>query len=251
MTTKQKYRVSKYNIRDILISMLCAYGGCRSSEPLHLWVDDVYLDPQSRDGALVFIHHPQDGIAFYIDPVTGSKKKTHRAEFLRSFCKNQKPLTLETGRRHAGWKGCLLTNRERNAFQVIWIDKTAGKIFLYLWNLYLLHVRPVIKNTPWAFLTRDSQPLGVKAYADSFNAAVKRIGMRPTKWKGTSTHGLRHLYGQWLNELEIDDKEGQVAMHHINPQSQYIYRQMPISKVVSAINKFTNIQPPSSFFQHE
>ncbi|AHB77205.1 MULTISPECIES: gamma-mobile-trio recombinase GmtY [Pandoraea] len=225
----------KYNLRDILITLLCAYGGCRASEPLHLWVDDVFTDPDEPTLALVLVHEPSEGLVKYTDPLTGAHRKTSRTDFLQRFCGGKKPLTLETGRRRAGWKGCLLTHRERKAFQVFWIDKNAGRLFLTLWRLYIQHVRPVTPQLPWAFLTKDRQPLGVEGFDDSFRAAVRRIGMTPAKWAGTSSHGLRHRYGQWLNDLGLGDKEGQVAMHHLNAKSQEVYRQQGIAGVAAAI----------------
>lgn len=227
----------KYNLRDILITLLCAYGGCRASEPLHLWADDVFVDPSASDMALVLIHEPSDGIVCYTDLISGNQLKTSRGDFLQRCCSGRKPLTLETGRRHAGWKGCLLTHAERKAFQVFWIDKNAGRLFLTLWRLYIQHVRPVTPRVPWAFLTKDAQPLGVKGFDDSFRAAVRRADLIPAKWAGTSSHGLRHRYGQWLNELGLGDKEGQVAMHHLNAKSQEVYRQMSLAQVADAIDR--------------
>lgn len=225
----------KYNLRDILITLLCAYGGCRASEPLHLWVDDVYVDPDDAELALVLIHEPDEGLIDYTDPLTGARRKTLRADFLQRFCDGRKSLRHQSGRRRAGWKGCLLTHRARKAYQVFWIDKTAGKLFLALWRMYIQHARPVTPQIPWAFLTRDAQPLGFEGFNDSFKAAVRRIGLTPAKWAGTSSHGLRHRYGQWLNELGLSDKEGQVAMHHLNARSQEVYRQLGVAKVAAAI----------------
>lgn len=145
----------KYNLRDILITILCLYGGCRASEPLHLWVGDVYVDPDNPDSALVLIHEPSDGKIDYLDPITGNQRSTTRADYLQRFCGGLKPLTQETGRRHSGWKGCLLTHREKKAYQVFWIDKNAGKLFLTIWRLYIQNVRPVALKTPWAFLTKE------------------------------------------------------------------------------------------------
>lgn len=225
----------KYNLRDILITLLCLYGGCRESEPMHLWVDDVFVDPDDPNMALVLIHEPEMGTVDYTDPLTGARVKTTRADFLQRHCGGRLPLTQETGRRHAGWKGALLTHRERNAFQVFWIDRAAGRLFLELWREYLRHIRPMALQMPWAFLTKDGQPLGVEAFSDAFNAAVRRIGLTPAKGAGTTTHGLRHRYGQWLNNLGLGDKEGQVAMHHLNAKSQGIYRQVGLAQVAAAI----------------
>ena len=231
----------KYDLRDILITLLCLYGGCRESEPMHLWVDDVFVDPDDPDVALVLIHEPETGTVDYTDPLTGARRKTTRADFLQRHCGGRLPLTQETGRRHAGWKGALLTHRERNAFQVFWIDRAAGRLFLKLWRMYLRHVRPMALQMPWAFLTKDGQPLGAEAFSDAFNAAVRRIGLAPAKWAGTTTHGLRHRYGQWLNDLGLGDKEGQVAMHHLNAKSQEIYRQVGLAQVAAAVGAANNI----------
>lgn len=231
----------RYDLRDILLTLLCLYGGCRESEPMHLWVDDVFVDPDDPDVALVLIHEPEIGAVDYTDPLTGARRRTTRADFLQRHCCGRLPLTQETGRRHAGWKGALLTHRNRNAFRVFWIDRAAGKLFLELWRMYLHHVRPVALQMPWAFLTKDAQPLGAEGFSDAFNAAVRRIGLAPSKWAGTTTHGLRHRYGQWLNELGIGDKEGQVAMHHLNAKSQEVYRQIGLAQVVSAVSAANNI----------
>jgi hypothetical protein len=225
----------KFNLRDMLITLLCLYGGCRESEPMHLWIDDVFVDPADPTLALVLVHEPNEGLAEYVDPMTGTKRRTNRADYLQRFCAGKKPLTMETGRRHAGWKGSLLTHRDRKAFQVFWVDRNAGRVFLTLWRLYLEHVRPVALQTPWAFLTKDSQPLGAEAYSDAFIAAVRRIGLTPSKWSGTSTQALRHRYGQWLNDLDIGEKEGQVAMHHRNVKSQQVYRELGVAKVAAAM----------------
>lgn len=232
----------KYNLRDILITLLCLYGACRASEPLHLWTDDVYVDPDDSSLALVLIHHPSDGSINYQDPLTGTYKATNRADFLFRFCDGRRPLAYETGRRHSGWKGCLLTHRNLNAFKVFWIDKEAGRLFLDLWRLYILHVRPVTPHMPWAFMTKEMQPLGFEGFDDSFRSAVKRIGLKPIKSLGTTTHGLRHRYGQWLNELNVCEKIGQVAMHHLNPTSQLIYRQLELSEVAETVGNFSLIK---------
>lgn len=237
----------KYNLRDILITLLCLYGSCRASEPLHLWVNDVFTDPNDPDLALVLIHHPSDGIIRYTDPITGICKNTNRADYLARFCGGKSPLTAETGRRHSGWKGCLLTHRELNAFQVFWIDKEAGRLFLTLWRLYILNVRPVTPHIPWAFLTKDLQPLGIEGFNDSFYSAIRRIGLIPTKFRGTSPHGLRHRYGQWLNELNVCEKAGQVLMHHLNPISQLIYRQVGLSTVAESVGNFSLLKNKPEF----
>lgn len=238
----------KYHLRDILITLLCLYGGCRVSEPMHLWVDDVFVDPDNPDSAIVLIHEPEIGGVHYTDPLTGTRRKTTRRDYLQRYCGGRRPLTEETGRRHAGWKGAMLNHRDRKAFRVFWIDSAAGRLFLTLWQMYISHERPLTPQMPWAFLTKEKQPLGAEGFSDAFNAAVRRIGLPRAKWAGTTTHGLRHRYGQWLNELGITDKEGQVAMHHLNARSQDVYRQIGLEEVVKAVGTASNITALPSFF---
>lgn len=234
----------KWNLRDILITILCVYGGCRLSEPMHLWVDDVFIDPDDDTVALVLIHDPSDGLVRIDDPITGVRKAMSRANYLQHHCDGKRPLTQETGRRHAGWKGVLLTHPKEKAFRVFWIDKDAGRLFLILWRLYLAHVRPITPKNPWAFLTYDRQPLGTDAFDDSFRSAVRRIGLVPDKWSGTSPHGMRHRYGAWLEEFGIGEKEGQIALHHTNALSQGVYRQVSIETVVNAVARASVVQIP-------
>lgn len=226
----------RYKLRDMLITLICLYGGTRMSEPMHLWVDDVFesaIDPLS---CKILIHSPEEGVVDFQHPVTGQSGRTSRLDYLNRFCDGKRPLTMETGRRRAGWKGCLLTNRERKAFEVFWIDSNAGALFLDLWRLYLTKVRQPQENTPWAFLTKDGQPMGTAAYADSLRAAVRKIGLTSAKWSGTTPHGLRHAYGQQLNESGMDEKSGQVAMHHCHPGSQAVYREVSSAQVAQALS---------------
>lgn len=225
----------RWNLRDILTTLLCLYGGCRESEPLHLWVDDVFENPAEPASCQVLIHHPEQGLIQYRDPATCKIVHTSRQDYLNRFCDGKKPLTMETGRRHSGWKGCLLTDRKRKAFHVFWIDASAGRLFRQLWALYIQHVRPVQPKTPWAFLTKNGQPMGTGAYIDSFKRAVEKIGLESGKWNGTTPHGLRHRYGQWLNELEIESKHGQICMHHASVSSQAVYRSLTPEQVAEAI----------------
>lgn len=227
----------RLNLRDILITLLCLYGGVRQSEAMHLWVDDVFEEPGDPSSCKVLIHSPESGACDYIDPLTGAKARTSRIDFLHRFCNQKRPLTLETGRRRAGWKGGLLTRQDRNAIQVFWIDPVAGRLFRRLWQLYIARVRPIQPQTPWAFLTKYGQPMGTAAYAESFKQAALKIGLAPSKWTGATPHSLRHRYGQWLNDLELSEKAGQLCLHHASIKSQQVYREPSIEKISAEIKK--------------
>lgn len=219
----------RWNLRDILITLLCLYGGVRVSEPMHLWIDDVVESHDDPLSCRALIHEPEQGKAIWQSPLHGSKEMS-RAEYLRQRC-GKVPLTRARGARRSGWKRCLLTCAKRRAMEVIWIDPAAGRLFKELWKLYVENERPLTDTTPWAFLTKHGLPMGPSAYADSLKRAVEKIGLPFEKYAGTTPHGLRHRYGQWLNEKGISDKAGQICMHHTNPMSQSVYRQVTLENV--------------------
>lgn len=234
----QKTPWLRWNLRDILITLLLHYGGLRVSEPMHLWVDDVFIDPTNPKAARVLVHHPSDGIYEHPDFITGTTIRSTRAAYLQ-IKYNRRPLTEVTGKRHAGWKNSLLTHRTRNAFEVFWFPQAIGELFLALYRMYIQHVRPVALNHPYLFVTQDGEPLGVGSYSKSHFNAICRIGLEPTKDLGTSPHGHRHAYGQLLKKNGLSIKEIQVAMHHISPLSQDVYTQSSATDVHEAIETAT------------
>ena len=224
----------RWNLRDILITLLLHYGGLRVSEPMHLWVDDVFIDPANPKAARVLVHHPSDGAYDHPAPLTGTLTSSTRADYLQVRY-NRRPLTEVTGKGHAGWKNSLLTHRARHAFEVFWFPQSIGELFLSLYRMYIQYVRPVSLNHPYLFVTQDGEPLGVGSFSKNHSSAVRRIGLEPVKELGTSPHGHRHAYGQRLKKGGLSTKEIQVAMHHVSPLSQDVYTQSSAADVREAI----------------
>ena len=222
------YVHERYNLRDLAITLICLYGGCRISEPLHLFVTDIPSLPEDPGDEPLWISHPSEGVIRHRDERTGSVLRLRRADYLMRYC-GKRPLTLESGRQHAGWKGALLHDYARKAFRVFWIDPNAAEMFYACWVGYL-KVRPLVLRMPWAWLTKDGNPLGVLGFEEGFRAAMRRIGVEPNKMDGTTPHGLRHRYGRWFNDLDMDrefrDKAAQICLHHTSIFSQEVYRQV-------------------------
>ena len=239
--------LQRLNVRDLLITLLCLFGGCRISEPMHLWVTDINPSPIDPYTEPLLIYEPTDGAYIHRDDRTGVRKRMTRGEYLAIVCA-KKPLTEESGRRHAGWKGALLHDPERSAFRVFWISREAAELFYALWGMYLSQ-RPMVLRTPWAFLTRDSQPLGVDGFEDSFRAAIRRIGSHPNKLDGTTPHGLRHRYARFFNDLPFEEvltrKIVQVALHHLSPLSQDVYRKHGMAGIAQIISEIRVKQIPT------
>lgn len=235
----------RYNLRDLAITILCLFGGLRISEALHLFADDIPSAPENPDDELLEVHHPTEGWIRHFDERTKQVVRLKRGDYLVRIC-GRRPLTQETGRRRAGWKNPLLTDKNRRVIQVFWLqpagmELSAAGIFYSCWAGYL-KVRPVVLRTPWAWLTKEGEPMGVLAFEESWGVAMRRIGVKPDKLSGTTPHGLRHRYGEWWNHLkfeneQIDKKMAQIAMHHQSLFSQDIYRQVGPATVAAGLRK--------------
>jgi hypothetical protein len=212
----------KYNIRDMMVTLLLHAGGLRVSEPFHLWVNDVFLDPNDPKAAHVRVFHPSDGTVEMQSNVSGKPIIVDRATYLEVH-HGRRPLNQE-GRR-TGWKSNMVC-RDGVYMPVFWYPAQYGRLFLKLFRLYLEHERPR-SDLPWLFLTEDGLPMTAKAYAEQHRAAIIRHGMVPRKANGTTPHGHRHAYGQRLQNAAdrnlISKKTIQVCMHHRSVLSQAVY----------------------------
>jgi hypothetical protein len=71
---------------------------------------------------------------------------------------------------------------------------------------------------------------------------VCRIGLKYSKAAGTTTQGLRHLYGQTMQNLGVPAKVIQHGLHHRNLLSQAIYT-VPTNGNVNQILRDAQLQP--------
>ncbi|WP_244858373.1 site-specific integrase [Vibrio sp. B1FIG11] len=62
-----------------------------------------------------------------------------------------------------------------------------------------------------------------KNFNQKHNRAVKRIGLEPSKSRGTTPHAHRHSYGYRLSQGGFSQLEIQKAMHHKSPDSCLVY----------------------------
>ncbi len=206
----------RYNLRDLAITALCLFGGLRISEAMHLWATDIPSAPEDPMDEPLWISHPSQGYVRHLDERTHNIVRMKRADYLQRIC-GKRPLTEEIGRKRAGWKSALLHDKARNAFRVFWLDPVGAELFYACWAGYL-KTRPLVLRTPWAWLTKEGDPVGVASFEESWSVAMRRIGVTPNKIAGTTPHGLRHRYGRWFNDLPLNDefkqKLAQICLHH-------------------------------------
>ncbi|MBU3891006.1 hypothetical protein [Methylosinus sp. KRF6] len=236
---KAKEDWQRENMTAKLASMLCAFGGLRRSEPLHIWVDDV----QWVDGrAVVFLHDPNATTKF-------NSAKMTRAEFLRDHCGLDSRDKM-AGQLHAGWKG-IKCNKDLWAPVFFLPFEGLNEWFWETYQTYMRFVRPRLmrkriergfKDHPFLLVSSgdshqgdDEQPIGSPyshgAHGKAWEQAINRLAaiypedetLIVRKALGTTLHGLRHLYGGVLGELGIGEKLIQECMHHLSPLSSLTY----------------------------
>lgn len=231
----------RYNVRNMMIALLDGWGGLRRSEGLHLWVQDVVEDPNNLEHALVVLNHPAESKVEFTDPISLRVETMTRREFLRRQYGLLPRSDVTRGSFHAGWKGMDLDPRYQSC--VFWIDPDAGRLFWALYWGYLNYVRTPIMaeriaagggDHPFLFVSTKGdengegsafpgEPYSEGAYERSHAAAVERIGLEHKKYAGTTTHALRHLYGQTLEAQGLPPQVIKKGLHHRNYLSQVPY----------------------------
>ncbi|MBR0841742.1 site-specific integrase [Bradyrhizobium liaoningense] len=228
----------RYNIRDMMIALLDGWGGLRRSEGLHLWEIDVREDEDHQGHAFVVLNHPEEAKVQWHDPVASALRWISRKEMLARRYGLRARNVSKRGHYHVGWKGMALN--ENYQASIFWIDPAAGALF---WTLYLAYIRFVRlavmdkrkrdggKDHPFLFVSEEvnpetglvGEPYSEKAYERNHAAAVRRLGLKHEKSAGTTTHGLRHLYGHTMQKLGVHPHVIRQGLHHVNLLSQAIY----------------------------
>lgn len=236
------YLHERLNIRDIMITVLMHGGGLRESEPFHLYVGDVAVDPHNPKSALVRLFHPEQGAApeDFIDPLTKKPIAADREEYLRVKWQME-PRNLAPGRFHAGWKDLHLTDQRQKYALVHWFPSYWGEVFLNLFKLYITKIRSRHSRHPFLFVSeKDSvagEPYTYASFRQSHAKAVRRIGLTVCKAFGTTPHGHRHTYGQLLTEAKLDPLLIQRCLHHKSQESQQVYTEPTPAAITKALNE--------------
>lgn len=241
----------RMHIRDIMITMLLHGGGLRESEPFHLYVSDVMIDPQNPNSAMVRLYHPQYGSApsDYIDPITGKAIPATREEYLRVKWGLQPRNTVQGGFR-AGWKDLKLSDGKEKYALVHWFPTCWGEAFLILFKSYIMSSRSRHASHPYLFVSEKEDvkgaPYTVNAYRQLHSKAVRRIGMTPSKNAGTTPHGHRHAYAQSMTDAHVSSEVIQAALHHKSPESQQIYKEASVEKTNRELRNASSKLSPAS-----
>lgn len=234
--------------RGACITLLQHGAGFRESEPFHLFIQDVFPDPNDLRSSCVHIHHPEWGAPpLESNSQAGQVSGANRADYLATRY-GLKPRNVLTGKLRAGWKNPLLD--EKYFMRAAWFPDYFGRWFSELWSRYLQQLLNVARPHPWAFVNLSRAPVGAPYTISTFNhahgAACERIGLKVSKALGTTPHGHRHAYGQRARSADLDKQFIKLFMHHKSLESQETYTQPTASEMRAAladgVNKLAKAQ---------
>lgn len=238
-------------LRDRLILILMHGGGLRESEALHLWIEDVLIDPFDFKTVRVHIFHPEFGKA--PNNWKSQNGQTTRAAYLKErFVLT--PRNDLIGKKRLGWKN-RLTDSADGYLIVNWFPPVFGEIFLQLWQDYIRCLAHIDRHHPYAFVSFHSQSYGQPYTLNAFNynyaQGLRRIGLLPSKANGLSPHSHRHSYARRLRRCGVGELEIKKCLHHASLESQQIYTTPSAKEVTNTLNKaFINLnQNPESDIQ--
>lgn len=226
-------------LRDQLILLLMHGGGLRESEALHLWVEDVLIDPSNPNSVKVRIYHPENGKA--PNNWRGRSGKTTRAAYLKEKYALS-PRNGLMGKKRVGWK-CRVTDSKDEYLDVHWFPTNFGEVFAKLWQDYTRFLTGIGRNHPYAFVSfhreHTGNPYTLNAFHDSYRQGLKRIGLKPCKSDGLSPHSHRHSYGRRLRRANVSEIVIKKCLHHSSLESQVVYTTPTIKEVTASLNAAT------------
>ena len=226
-------------LRDQLVLLMMHGAGVRESDALHLWVHDVFIDPQNENNAVVRLYHPEVGRA--PDNWRGKNKQTNRSAYLREKF-GLEPRNKMVGTAKVGWKTKIVEHQD-NYINLYWFPSYLGTLFYLLWQQYLRLILPIERQHPYAFISFSAGSEGraytLNAFNHNYKNALSRIGLSASKLEGLTPHSHRHAYGRRLRKAGIDPLLRKIALHHSSLESQSIYTQPGVADVTEACNQAT------------
>jgi len=228
-------------LRDQLILLLMHGGGLRESEALHLWLEDVFIDPFNPNSVKVRIYHPEDGKA--PNNWRGRSGKTTRAAYLKEKY-SLSPRNDLMGKKRVGWKSRVSDSKDEY-LEVYWFPTVFGEVFAKLWRDYTRFLTGVERHHPYAFVSfhRDhtGNPYTLNALHDRYRQGLKRIGLKPCKADGLSPHSHRHSYGRRLRRACVQEIVIKKCLHHASLESQTVYTAPTAKEVTASLNTATEL----------
>ncbi|CAH1673978.1 conserved hypothetical protein [Hyphomicrobiales bacterium] len=250
--------LSTKSVVQRMVFVLGAFGGCRISEQLNIWREDVlpglyrpilFPDDQPSDVPLVILAHPFDGQYLGRMSIDGA---TRHQELQRTYNRRPRPALIKSDR--AGWKGMLMDNEQLQISQIFWTSEAWAAYYFQLTMELKERIFPQIptsvrRSHPYILINDDpgteffGQPLKLSNVRKAWERACRRIDRVP--YRGAyHLHGLRDTYVRTLRLCkEITAAERQRYLHHASIESQNPYGNDP--RILHERLKILEEQQPS------
>jgi hypothetical protein len=213
----------RYNLQNVLITMLLHFGGLRTSEPFHIYTDDIIPNKGLRQ---IRVYHHSLGLAPQWFRENTKQPNADRKTFLLQ------KYGLTPRYRHpkdaykAGWKNPVVS--QVGHYMDVFLFGAAG-IHDMFYDLFLAYMKartpPKLgREHPFLFTNKNGDPLSMGSYKDAHKAAVLKIGLIPLLYRGGTPHCHRHAYGTRMKECGIDPLDIKVCMHHACLEAQEVYK---------------------------
>jgi len=226
-----------------MVWLLGFWGGCRISEQANLWLCDVLPGTYRRmlfpgdifeDFPLVVLADPWNST--YCGDI-GDARQSRQQYLLARYGMRPRPdlASVDGGARSSrtsGFKGMLLTNRDRMVSQIFWASSEAAKLYdrHFAWLLGMHEALRTGDRHPYLLINTDPRKPEVRGEMISLDnlkkaweRACRRVGAQPYRF-GRSRHGMRHFYKNYLEHaLHLDRRTRKVMLHHRSEDSQDLY----------------------------
>lgn len=235
--------IKRYNLANVLITMLLHFGGLRTCEPFHIYVSDIIPNDDLRQ---IRVYHPTKGLAPEWFRHQFNLPEADRQTFLGIKYGLETRWDHPNGAYNAGWKNSVV-NQEGHYFHTyLFGSEGIEDMFYELFREYLLKQRVSPsegREHPFLFTNKYGDPLSMQSFQAAHKAAVKKIGLEPKLFMGGSPHCHRHSYATRLYNAGIDNLTTKNCMHHRSLESQEVYKELDHKKIREDLNlKTKNLQ---------
>ncbi len=225
----------RYNLANVLITMLLHFGGLRTSEVFHMYTDDIIPNEGLEQ---IRIYHPTQGLApAWYRNKTNQTNASRQTFLFKNY--NLRPRWKHPKASYrAGWKNTV-ANEQGGYFNVFMFGVIGvEKLFFDLFNIYISaqRVSPMPgREHPFLFTNKNGDPLSMESFQDAHKSAVMKIGLSPKLNQGGTPHCHRHAYGTRLMNCGLDRLIIKNCMHHSSIDSQEVYKQKNIREIKKAL----------------
>jgi hypothetical protein len=225
----------RFNLANVLITMLLHFGGLRTCEPFHIFKDDIIPNEGLEQ---IRVYDPRKGLAPEWYRNRAKLPNANRQTFLREKYGLAPRWEHPNSTYNAGWKNPTV-NAQGKYFNVFMFGaKGVKKMFFDLFRVYIqTRVEPLKgREHPFLFTNKNGDPLSMDSFQDAHKTAVIKIGLTPLLDYGGSPHCHRHAYGTRLNDADISSYMIKTCMHHACIDSQEVYKHKGNEKIINALS---------------